>query len=118
MFRGKKMKGGLSIACTEAGKETTATSFNPLTQICQIECEKSKRRKIARQLASHLSIVFYINPDEQALVYTLCGGHVKNNLEAIKRWVETKLNDENSEEHASFWESELTRVLSQTGRAF
>lgn len=104
------MKDGLSINC--AGTTALATGLNPLAQAYQIECEKSKRRKVVQQLASHLSMVFYINPDEQALVLTLCGGHVKNNLEALKCWIETRLTDDNNEEQASFWESELSRVFS------
>ncbi|MFT4929121.1 MAG: hypothetical protein ACI8WB_005251 [Phenylobacterium sp.] len=110
------MKGGLSIGCADT--TALATSLNPVAQAYQVECERAKRRKAVQQLASHLAMVFCISPDQHALVYTLCGGGVKNNFEALKSWVDAKLTDENAEEQVSFWESELSRVLSQAKRAF
>ena len=90
------------------------TSLNSLARACQTEREKAARRKFVRQLASHLSMVFYINPQEQMLVITLCGGgSARNNLEALSRWIDTKLTDENANEKAEFWEGELVSVLSE-----
>lgn len=89
------------------------SSVDHMVQACAAEREKAARRKIVAQLASHLCMVFHINPNEQALVITLCGGNASSNLGALKYWVEMKLTDKNKAEGAAFWESELARVLNE-----
>lgn len=103
------MKDGLSINADN--KTSPATSIDSLAQAYAVEREKAARRKLVRQLASHLCMVFHINPNEQALVITLSDGSVNNNLGALKYWIELKLDDENTADEAAFLENELARAL-------
>jgi hypothetical protein len=103
------MKDGLSINADN--KTSLATSMDSLAQAYAVEREKAARRKLVRQLASPLCMVFHINPNEQALVITLSNGSANNNLGALKCWIELKLDDENTAEEAAFLENELARAL-------
>jgi hypothetical protein len=96
-------------------KGGTPTNVERIIQACEVERKKAVRRKFVAQLASHLCMVFHINPNEQALVMTLCAGNADNNREALKFWVETKLTDENKAEGMAYWEGLLARLLNGIG---
>ena len=89
-----------------------------MIQACAVERAKAVRRKQINQLAAHLCMVFHINPNEQALVMTLCGGNACNNLESVKSWLDGNLHDSNKGERFGYWEGELSKVLSNLSATF
>lgn len=81
-----------------------------INNYCKSDIEIRKRKKQVNIIASHLINAFRIESYKTHLVLALCNGVKDNNIEAVKYWVDSKLDIIGIDDYV-LWNSALEEHL-------